>query len=1079
MLAEQLKLLEEERVLAERELLEQEEIKKRQMEEQERRLEEKRKLAEEANLLRDRKMNEEMELKRKQQQVRRESFEKRQEIIRQLAETSSRSSSVVSSKQKVKDWLNGHDTGRSDGDIAGQVNTLNQIPEDPVNIPSAPFPLEPYNPVNPQPVGQVIASSMNQFSMHPVDPSFLAPASVPLDPEHPRPLRHGYQQHSIVPLTPVVAYSLSQAQIAARQVLGKDLPAFNGNPEDWPIFISNFEQSSATCGYSDAENLVRLQRSLKGHALESVKSRLLLPASVPHVIQTLRTLYGRPELIIRSLMSKIQHVAAPRHDRLETLIQFGLSVQNFVDHLKAANHQNHLSNPVLMQQLVEKLPGSMKLDWAVFKNKNQPANLETFGDFMSGLVTAASEVSFDLPGLSNNISKNDRHKPRDFGAVYSHSGERAPFTSTDGAPNNTKASKPCAACGRAGHRVSDCHQFQNASVDERWELVQQKGLCRTCLNSHGKWPCRSWNSCGIEECRQKHHTLLHTDSPRLENLGISASHVSSEEFKWPLFRIVPVTRLVRTQLRTSLPVTLFNNDNSQTIFAFIDEGSSYTLLEESVATQLETSGQIEPLTLQWTGNVKRVEPKSQRVQIEISGRSCATRYKLMDARTVGRLVLPSQTLNYGALAKRFPHLRGLPLNDYELIQPKLLIGLDNLRLCVPLKLREGRPSDPIGAKCRLGWSIYGCIPGQSSKTAVVSLYVAAAPDQDRELNEQLRDYFALENVGVSNPYEYTESDEEKRAKKLLVDTTQRVQSGCAFETGLLWKSDHPDFPDSYPMALRRLEALERKLQMEPALGQRVREQIVEYERKGYAHKANLIELTSVEAGLIWYLPLGVVTNPRKPEKVRLIWDAAAKVGNISFNSKLLKGPDLLTPLPKVLYQFRQYPVAVCGDIMEMFHQIRIRSPDNQSQRFLFREKPTDHPNVYVMDVATFGSTCSPASAQFVKNLNAEKFSSEYPRASAAIINKHYVDDYLDSFETIHEAVAVVKEVQSIHSEGGFTLRHFLSNKLEVLQEIGEASGIEPKDLDLERGGKTESVLGIKWMPQEDVFVYSFGLREDL
>lgn len=607
MLAEQLKLLEEERVLAERELLEQEEIKKRQMEEQERRLEEKRKLAEEANLLRDRKMNEEMELKRKQQQVRRESFEKRQEIIRQLAETSSRSSSVVSSKQKVKDWLNGHDTGRSDGDIAGQVNTLNQIPEDPVNIPSAPFPSEPYNPVNPQPVGQVIASSMNQFSMHPVDPSFLAPASVPLDPEHPRPLRHGYQQHSIVPLTPAVAYSLSQAQIAARQVLGKDLPAFNGNPEDWPIFISNFEQSSATCGYSDAENLVRLQRSLKGHALESVKSRLLLPASVPHVIQTLRTLYGRPELIIRSLMSKIQHVAAPRHDRLETLIQFGLSVQNFVDHLKAANHQNHLSNPVLMQQLVEKLPGSMKLDWAVFKNKNQPANLETFGDFMSGLVTAASEVSFDLPGLSNNISKNDRHKPRDFGAVYSHSGERAPFTSTDGAPNNTKASKPCAACGRAGHRVSDCHQFQNASVDERWELVQQKGLCRTCLNSHGKWSCRSWNSCGIEGCRQKHHTLLHTDSPRLENLGISASHVSSEEFKWPLFRIVPVT--------------LFNNDNSQTIFAFIDEGSSYTLLEESVATQLETSGQIEPLTLQWTGNVKRVEPKSQRVQIETANRS--------------------------------------------------------------------------------------------------------------------------------------------------------------------------------------------------------------------------------------------------------------------------------------------------------------------------------------------------------------------------------------------------------------------------------------------------------------------------
>lgn len=81
---------------------------------------------------------------------------------------------------------------------------------------------------------------------------------------------------------------------------------------------------------------------------------------------------------------------------------------------------------------------------------------------------------------------------------------------------------------------------------------------------------------------------------------------------------------------------------------------------------------------------------------------------------------------------------------------------------------------------------------------------------------------------------------------------------------------------------------------------------------------------------------------------------------------LLKGPDLLSPLPKVLSQFRQFPVAVCGDIMEMFHQIKIRAPDNQSQRFLFRDSPSEYPSVYVMDVATFGATCSPASAQYIK-----------------------------------------------------------------------------------------------------------------
>ncbi|XP_062705689.1 uncharacterized protein LOC115258970 [Aedes albopictus] len=864
LLEEELKLVEEEQRLMEMELQEQEEIKKRQLLEEERKLAERRRLVEEESVIRDRKLQEELELKRKQMQIRKESLEKRQAIIRQSASMSSRSGSIPDSNEKVDKWLSSQkNVGGLKGPPEGDDNDDTQsVDQDPLDAP-----------VNPT----LLFPDLGALSIQPNPSRYRNPPAPGI--------RSGHD-----PATTRTPHTLTQVQIAARQVLGKDLPTFGGSPEDWPIFITNFEQSTATCGYSDAENLVRLQRCLKGNALESVRSRLLLPASVPHVIKTLRTLYGRPELLIRSLLNKIQLVPAPRHDRLETLIQFGLSVQNLVDHLKAAEQLNHLSNPALMQELVEKLPGSLRLDWAIYKNKNQLATLETFADFMSGLVTAASEVSFELPTLGAT-SRGDKRKSRDIGIVHTHATERNPASS--GGPSvgtSAKNSKPCVACGRTGHRVAECLQFKSVTVDERWKLVQQKGLCRTCLNSHGKWPCRSWNGCGIEGCRQKHNTLLHTSSSLPENVGMSASHVSSEDCKWPLFRIVPVV--------------LFSDGFSKTIFAFIDEGSSYTLLEESVAKQLGANGQLEPLTLQWTGNVKRKEPTSQRVQLEICGKGSTARHKLVDARTVSQLVLPSQSLKYGDLAKRFPHLRGLPLEDYELVQPKLLIGLDNLRLCVPLKLREGGPRDPIGAKCRLGWSIYGCIPGQPFRTAIVSFHVGAVSDADRELNEQLRDYFTLENVGVSGSRSIPESEEEKRAQKLLVDTTRRVPVGSGYETGLLWRTDNPSFPDSYPMAVRRLEALERKLVSKPELERRVREQIVEYVHKGYAHKASLSELTSVDAERVWYLPLGAVTNPRKPGKVRLIWDAAAKVGNVSFNSKLLKGPDLLSPLPKVLSQFR-------------------------------------------------------------------------------------------------------------------------------------------------------------------------------
>lgn len=232
--------------------------------------------------------------------------------------------------------------------------------------------------------------------------------------------------------------------------------------------------------------------------------------------------------------------------------------------------------------------------------------------------------------------------------------------------------------------------------------------------------------------------------------------------------------------------------------------------------------------------------------------------------------------------------------------------------------------------------------------------MAAAAHSDSQLNDQLRDYFALEDAGIRGFSETLESVEEQRAREILQQTTRRTERG--FEVGLLWREDNPKFPDSYPMAVRRLMSLERKLAENQLLKNRVCEQIAEYLIKGYAHVATDLELKNADRKRTWYLPLGVVVNPKKPNKIRLVWDAAAMVDGVSFNSKLLKGPDLLTPLPAVLCGFRQYPIAVCGDIKEMFHQLLIREQDRLAQCFLWRNTTTEPIQVYLMDVATFGAT---------------------------------------------------------------------------------------------------------------------------
>ncbi|XP_062551800.1 uncharacterized protein LOC134217056 [Armigeres subalbatus] len=180
------------------------------------------------------------------------------------------------------------------------------------------------------------------------------------------------------------------AQIAARRVMSRDLPDFCGNPEDWPIFISQYEITTNSCGFSNTENLIRLQRCLKGHARESVRSRLLLPASVPQVIETLRMLYGRPGLIISALLNRVRAAPAPRLERLETVIEFGMELQGLCDHLQASGETAHMNNPSLLQELEDKLPSQMKLQWAMHKQIVQCVTLQTFASYMSSMVTAHS-----------------------------------------------------------------------------------------------------------------------------------------------------------------------------------------------------------------------------------------------------------------------------------------------------------------------------------------------------------------------------------------------------------------------------------------------------------------------------------------------------------------------------------------------------------------------------------------------------------------------------------------------------------------------------------------------------------------
>jgi len=130
------------------------------------------------------------------------------------------------------------------------------------------------------------------------------------------------------------------SQIAARQAIPRELPAFDANPQAWPLFYSSFKTSTEIAGYTNAENLMRLQSSLRGMARELVQSKLLIPAMVPEIIQTLQMCFGRPEHVLQTMLDKARKMPPPK-DKPEPLIEYALCVRNIYSTMEACELATH------------------------------------------------------------------------------------------------------------------------------------------------------------------------------------------------------------------------------------------------------------------------------------------------------------------------------------------------------------------------------------------------------------------------------------------------------------------------------------------------------------------------------------------------------------------------------------------------------------------------------------------------------------------------------------------------------------------------------------------------------------------
>ena len=100
---------------------------------------------------------------------------------------------------------------------------------------------------------------------------------------------------------------------------------------------------------------------------------------------------------------------------------------------------------------------------------------------------------------------------------------------------------------------------------------------------------------------------------------------------------------------------------------------------------------------------------------------------------------------------------------------------------------------------------------------------------------------------------------------------------------------------------------------------------------------------------------------------------------------------------------------------------------------------------------------------------ADHFAEEFPLAACKVKESFYVDNFLDSFDTVEEAATCCLQVTKILRRGGFKLTRWLSSSRELLSKL-PASDLINSQLVLDNEPlPIERNLGVFYDAERDFF----------
>ena len=396
---------------------------------------------------------------------------------------------------------------------------------------------------------------------------------------------------------------------------------------------------------------------------------------------------------------------------------------------------------------------------------------------------------------------------------------------------NTGAKKhSCVYCEDSNHKSRECPRV--VDVNERKKILATKRLCFNCTGArHRASECRSTSGC--QRCKKKHHTSICMMKDKL-----LATEQGSKSVVYPIVNVNVEGIECRALLDTGA-------GSSYASAALLDRLPKRSQSKEVRKIEMMLGSTTREVSLS-TINVASVDGE-EKLQVEV------TRVERGKLFTI-------DNPHYSEIIQSFKQFEGVVMVDNDpkpFLPVHLILGAsDYAAIKTAEPPRVGQLGEPVAERTKFGWTIMSS--GKDLDHSKMLLTQTSHTDYE--------DLCRLDILGLEDRPEHDKQTVHAEFREQLI----RDPEGW-YETGLLWKKNHPPLPSNKESSLRRLDRLYNKLE-KMEVTREYNKVIEQQKEEGIVELAD--ELTKSKE---FYLPhKPVVRTGAESTKLRVVYDGSTR-----------------------------------------------------------------------------------------------------------------------------------------------------------------------------------------------------------